>query len=168
MGMGKALFGSDLRRSDHTCRLRTPDTTSVDPLRRVPIAHKLALARDLRNNPTPGERHTWSLLRRRQIRGLKFRRQHVLHGFIVDFYCAKLRLVIEIDGEPHENRQNQEYDVARAEWLESAGYTVIRLTNQEVTRKRLSGMIGGVLKTGARTPSSFPRSRRERGSGGED
>ncbi len=49
------------------------------------------------------ERHAWSLLRNRRIGGLKFRRQHVIGAFIVDFYCADLRLVLELDGAPHDH-----------------------------------------------------------------
>ena len=122
----------------------------MDPLRPVPIATKLALARELRSSPTPGERFAWSLLRRHQIHGLRFRRQHVLHGFIVDFYCAKLKLVIEIDGDSHDDVGSREYDVARAAWLENAGYTVIRIRNKDVTKERLTTLIGRVLKARTR------------------
>jgi very-short-patch-repair endonuclease len=62
----------------------------MDPLRRVPHGLKLAAARQLRRDATPAERHAWTLLRNRRLLGLKFRRQHVLRGFIVDFYCAEL------------------------------------------------------------------------------
>jgi len=65
-------------------------------------AQRFALARALRHRPTPAERHAWTLLRNRGILGLKFRRQHVLHGFIVDFYCASERVVIELEGSPHD------------------------------------------------------------------
>ena len=50
----------------------------------------MAAARQLRRDATPAERHAWTLLRNRRLLGLKFRRQHVLRGFIVDFYCAEL------------------------------------------------------------------------------
>src|SRR6266550_5786591 len=65
---------------------------AMDPLRRLSAAERFARARELRHNPTPAERHTWTLLRNRGILVLKFRRQHVLHGFIVDFYCPSERI----------------------------------------------------------------------------
>src|ERR1041384_2907746 len=71
----------------------------MDPLRRLRAAERFARARELRLHPTPAERHAWTLLRNRGILGLKFRRQHVLHGFIVDFYCPSERIVIELEGE---------------------------------------------------------------------
>ena len=58
----------------------------MDPLRHLGSAQKFALARHLRRTTPPAERYAWSLLRNRGVLGLKFRRQHVLHGFIVDFY----------------------------------------------------------------------------------
>jgi len=72
--------------------------------RRYPDTAKLEIARHLRRKATPAERHAWSLLRRRGILGLKFRRQHPLCGFIVDFYCPRLRLVLELDGGSHEDQ----------------------------------------------------------------
>jgi len=94
----------------------------MDPLRRLTLAQKVDLARQLRLNPTPAERHAWSLLRHRSLLGLKFRRQQVLHGFIVDFYCSTERLVIELEGDVHEANDRRGYDVARAACLEAAGY----------------------------------------------
>jgi very-short-patch-repair endonuclease len=69
----------------------------MDPLRRVPLSRKFAQARELRRDATSTERYAWSLLRNRGVLGLKFRRQHVLHGFVVDFYCAAERLVLELE-----------------------------------------------------------------------
>jgi very-short-patch-repair endonuclease len=119
---------------------------SVDPLRRVPPGQKFALARQLRRAATPAERYTWSLLRNRGVLGLKFRRQHVLHGFIVDFYCAAERLVLELEGEPHSGREQGAYDAARAAALEAAGYRVIRVANRNVTRDRLEALLGRALE----------------------
>src|SRR5881628_1512953 len=82
----------------------------MDPLRRLSAAERFARARELRHNPTPAERHAWTLLRNRGILGLKFRRQHVLHGFIVDFYCASERVVIELEGSVHDGAARQSYD----------------------------------------------------------
>jgi very-short-patch-repair endonuclease len=109
----------------------------MDPLRRLTPAQTFALARQLRLNPTPAERHVWSLLRGRAVLGLKFRRQHVLHGFIVDFYCTDERLVLELEGDVHDGSDRQTYDASRAAFLEAAGYRVVRIRNHDVTRARL-------------------------------
>jgi len=77
-------------------------SSGVDPLRRLSAAPKLARARELRREPTPAERYPWTLLRDHRLLGLKFRRQQALHGFIVDFYCPALKLIIELEGSPHE------------------------------------------------------------------
>jgi len=107
------------------------------------MKQKLALARELRHKPTPAERHAWSLLRNRRLLGLKFRRQHVLHGFIVDFYCPSLKLVVELDGKPHADTQQVEYDAARTAWLSEAGYRIIRIRNSDLAAARLRELILG-------------------------
>src|SRR5436190_4104073 len=117
----------------------------MDPLRRLSAAERFARARELRHNPTPAERHAWTLLRNRGILGLKFRRQHVLHGFIVDFYCATERLVLELEGDVHARCDRPIYDAARAEFLEAAGYRVVRMRNQEVTREHLEELVRHAL-----------------------
>jgi very-short-patch-repair endonuclease len=66
------------------------------------------------------------------LRGLKFRRQHPIDCFIVDFYCARARLVVEIDG--HSHASQVEYDDLRTAHLEELGYTVIRFSNEQVHR----------------------------------
>ena len=106
-----------------------------------PDAVKLETARQLRRDPTPSERYAWSLLRRRGILGLKFRRQHLLHGFIVDFYCPRLRLVLELDGAPHKDPSRAGYDAARTAFLTTRGYRVLRLHNREVSRERLEQLL---------------------------
>ena len=134
----------------------------MDPLRRLRAAERFARARDLRLHPTPAELHAWTLLRDRKILGLKFRRQHVLHGFIVDFFCARERIVIEVEGDVHDEPAQRDYDRARAGLLNAAGYLVIRIRNRDVTREQLETVLREALG------ANFPLSRRERGSGGED
>ena len=136
----------------------------MDSLRRVPPGRKFAQARELRRDATSTERYAWSLLRNRGLLGLKFRRQQVVHGFIVDFYCAAQRLVLELEGAPHGGSERRAYDTARAATLEAAGYRVIRVANRDVTRDHLTALLSRAL--GGR--ASFPLSRRERGTGGED
>ena len=102
-----------------------------------------ARARELRQPQTPAEQRLWSRLRNRQLGGIKFRRQHPIDRFIVDFYCAACRLVIEIDGDSHADQV--EYDQARTEWLEARGYRVIRFTNRDV-QARLDAVLEAILK----------------------
>jgi very-short-patch-repair endonuclease len=87
-------------------------------------------AEELRHPLTPAEAKLWQILRSRRLAGFKFRHQHPIGSFISDFYCAQVRLVIEIDGDSH--AQQLEYDTARTAWLEEQGYQVIRFTNLEV------------------------------------
>lgn len=88
-------------------------------------------ARELRQPLTPAEASLWRLLRNRNL-GFKFRRQHEIEFFIIDFYCAEVKLCIEIDGESHLEKTQQDYDAARTEYLESLGRKVLRFTNNDV------------------------------------
>jgi len=107
-------------------------------LRRPPIPRpKLQRARDLRRGLTMAERRAWNLLRNRRMLGLKFRRQHVIAGFIVDFYCAELRLVLEIDGSGHSGGAQSDYDAARTANLEARGYRVVRIRNDALQEDAL-------------------------------
>jgi len=119
----------------------------MDPLRRLRPAQRFALARALRHRPTPAERYAWTLLRNRGILGLKFRRQHVLHGFIVDFYCASERVVIELEGSVHDGQTQQTYDRARAVFLAAAGYRIIRVRNKDVSREYFETLLREALRT---------------------
>ena len=119
----------------------------MDPLRRLRAAERFVRARELRLHPTPAERHAWTLLRDRRILGLKFRRQHVLHGFIVDFYCPGERIVIELEGDVHDAAAQRDYDRARVGFLEAAGYRVIRVRNRNVSREHLDALLRDVLGT---------------------
>lgn len=88
------------------------------------------LAREMRKAPTPAEEVLWQRLRRKQLSGCRFRRQHAVGRFIVDFYCAEARLIIEVDGSIHE--YTAEEDAIRQEYLESLGLTVCRFSNGDV------------------------------------
>jgi very-short-patch-repair endonuclease len=87
-------------------------------------------ARQLRRPLTPMEARLWAVLRNRSACGWKFRRQHPVGRFILDFYCAEAGLVVEVDGVTHEGREA--YDAERTAWLAQEGYTVLRVTNQQV------------------------------------
>jgi len=90
------------------------------------------LARELRKNETEAEKMLWSKLNKNQIIGLQFRRQHPINIFIADFYCPKIKLVIEVDGSIHEIFEYEEHDIGRSEMLNDFGITVIRFTNEKI------------------------------------
>lgn len=93
--------------------------------------HLVDLARTNRKNQISAEQKIWSeLLRNRQLLGYKFLRQKPIDGYILDFYCSALGLVIEIDGDSHTNREA--YDTERTRILQTYGLQVIRYTNEEV------------------------------------
>jgi very-short-patch-repair endonuclease len=91
------------------------------------------LAREMRAQQTAAEAHLWQHIRKDQILGFKFRRQHTIDRFIVDFYCTKAHLVIEVDGSSHD--EQLENDQLRTEFLESRGLRVLRFTNGEVLKQ---------------------------------
>ena len=107
-------------------------------------------ARRLRQNLTQAEESLWSTLRLRQLAGLKFRFQHPIGRFIVDFYCPSCKLVIEVDGEIH--TQQQAYDKARTKQLQSFGYRGLRFTNEEVLND-LQTVLACIIQT---AQASFP------------
>lgn len=87
-------------------------------------------ARSMRSNPTKAEAHLWKFLRKKQLGGYRFRRQHVIDAFIVDFYCPQARLAIEVDGPIH--LSDQDFDEAREDYLVELGYRVLRFENEDV------------------------------------
>ena len=89
-------------------------------------------ARKLRQKMTPAEEKLWDKLRNRKFRRLKFRRQHPIDKYIVDFICMEKKLVIEVDGEIHNELKQKEYDRERTEELEGYGLRVIRFSNEKI------------------------------------
>jgi very-short-patch-repair endonuclease len=87
-------------------------------------------ARGLRRDSTPAESALWAALRGRRLRGMKFRRQHAVGPYILDFCCPEHRLVVEVDGGVHD--QQTDYDESRTEHLNTHGYRVLRFANAEV------------------------------------
>lgn len=106
---------------------------SIDRPTRRGSQQQRAWSKQLRRDFTGPERGLWHLLRGRQLAGMKFRRQQVIGPYIVDFYCAQVHLVIEVDGESHVGRGNS--DAARDSYLESHGLRVLRITNDDVLRE---------------------------------
>ena len=101
------------------------------PTRPFRLSEKMkSHCRELRHDSTVPERILWGLLRNRRLAGMKFRRQQTIGPFIVDFYCADMKLVIEVDGESHSGRLGE--DQKRQSFLERNGLRVIRFTNEDV------------------------------------
>ena len=94
----------------------------------------LRLAGDLRHRTTNAEKLLWKELRNRKVAGFRFRRQHPILEFIVDFFCYEASLVIELDGDVHLDAAQQERDIERTRLLISQGIRVIRFKNDEVER----------------------------------
>ena len=94
---------------------------------------KTHLARHLRQEQTPAEKALWNLLRNRKFENLKFRRQHPLKDYIVDFYCYELKLVIELDGVYHNEKEQKYNDEQRDFHLSFLGYRTLRYNNEVVS-----------------------------------
>jgi len=99
---------------------------------------KIQLARDFRKSPTNSERIMWEILRRNNFFGLGFRRQHIIEGFIVDFYCHELKLIIEIDGGVHKSKLKQ--DLERQKIIENKNIKFFRMASSEV-ENNLDGVL---------------------------
>ena len=115
---------------------------TLRPLKRVTNQTRKR-AVELRRVATEPEKLLWSILSRRQLGGLKFRRQHPIEPYIVDFYCASANFAIELDGESHEGRQD--YDQLRTKFLSGLGLTIFRVTNDEVLNN-LEGVAEAILR----------------------
>ena len=92
----------------------------------------LEFAKTMRSNATDAENLMWQLLRAKRFMNLKFRRQHVISPYIVDFYCHEIGLVIELNGGQHNTENGQAYDVERTQFLETLGLTVVQYWNSDV------------------------------------
>jgi very-short-patch-repair endonuclease len=86
--------------------------------------------KDLRVNQTNTEEILWKFIKNKQIKGKKFRRQHSVDNFILDFYCSENRLGVEVDGKVHDSQK--EYDVERTRILENLNIKILRFTNEEI------------------------------------
>ncbi|MBG0770559.1 MAG: endonuclease domain-containing protein [Anaerolineaceae bacterium] len=100
-------------------------------------------AREMRRYPTEAEALLWEALRKKQLDDFKFRRQHIIQTFIVDFYCPKKKMIIEIDGDIHITQAK--YDAFREDALTQMGYTVIRFTNEQVM-EQTSSVLGEIRR----------------------
>ena len=100
--------------------------------------------KDLRNSGTPAEATLWTVLQKKQVAGRKFRRQHSIGNYIVDFYCPAEKLAIELDGEGHFTSAGFLKDKERDAYLNENGITVLRFENKEVYHN-LEGILEEII-----------------------
>ncbi len=114
-----------------------------------PITHyfspaKVIRAKELRKATTPAERRLWLSLKSEKLAGLHFRRQQAISGFVADFYCHQLRLIIEVDGSVHDD--TAEYDAERDKALADLDMTIINFRNDEISSD-LNRVLHKILQT---------------------
>lgn len=141
-------------------------TPGVKNVRGKAKRSKLAYARAMRRHPTESERLLWSRLRSNRL-GVKFRHQAIILGWIADFWCPKLRLVVEVDGRGHAARAQRERDVVRCNAMAARGILTIRFWNEEVTSDLddVCARIFRVVAERSRELLREPEERRSRGTG---
>lgn len=123
-------------------------------------------ARDLRRGMTPAEEKLWQALRGRRLNGLKFRRQHPLDRFIIDFYCVERHLAVEVDGGIHAAVGQVARDDERTVWLNAHGIRVLRVTNEEVEND-LDGVLRRIVEEASSPQPPSPESKQhDSGEGG--
>jgi very-short-patch-repair endonuclease len=102
---------------------------------------KLQRAKELRREMTPAEKILWQEVRAKKL-GVRFRRQQVIQGFIVDFYCHKAGLVVEVDGDIHDLQKEE--DERREKALREMGLRIVRFRNDEVVRNASQSVVGKI------------------------
>ncbi len=137
-----------------------PQGDGDDPIVKSPLpAQLLQRARELRRDATDAEKLLWHLLRNRQLMGHKFRRQHPIGSYILDFYCHEANLAIELDGGQHAEEKQAQYDLERTSNLEAEGIRVLRFWNHQ-TLTETEAVLEMIL-------DALPPSPAGRGAGGE-
>ena len=112
----------------------------------------------LRVNSTPAEKFFWKFVRNKQFHDLKFRRQHPIGNYIVDFCCTSIKAIIEIDGDTHSSNQDRQKDCIRTHFLSKLGYNVFRYNNRDV----LSNIDGVIKDLESKLPLLLPLKEGER------
>ena len=118
----------------------------------------LEFAKSMRHTATDAEHLMWQLLRAKRFMNLKFRRQHVIAPYIVDFYCHEIGLVMELDGSQHGTDDAIKYDAERTEFLEALGLTVVRYWNHDVLG-RTDAMLESLWRVFSELKTSSPFGR---------
>lgn len=103
------------------------------------------LARVLKRNSTKQEKILWKLLRNNNLKNYKFKRQYQIGGNIVDFICREKWLIIELDGGQHNELKSKEYDLKRTQYLESRGFKVLRIWNNDIDLN-ISGVYEEIMR----------------------
>jgi very-short-patch-repair endonuclease len=101
-------------------------------------------SRALRKNSTDAERRLWSKLRLRQLNGLQFYRQRIIVNYIVDFFCPKVKLIIEVDGGQHYFGKTHDADIKRDEYLKILGFKVLRFSDRDVLTN-IEGVVKNIM-----------------------
>ncbi len=125
------------------------------------MVSRVATARKLRREQTDAERALWFRLRDRRLNGLKFRRQVPIKSYVVDFCCESARLIVELDGGQHVERNAE--DAKRTDDLEAFGFLVLRFWNNDVLRN-IDAVVETILATATQEPphpSPLPNGERE-------
>jgi very-short-patch-repair endonuclease len=122
-----------------------------------------AKARSLRQNMTKAEVFLWMHLRKRALNGARFRRQHPVGPYIADFACPAAKLIVEVDGATHSTREELAHDTRRTKYLESEGWTILRVNNTDVYEN-----MDGVWRAIAAQLAPPPRYARDLPASGED
>jgi very-short-patch-repair endonuclease len=136
-----------MSKTNPTIRGTTPE------LRASANAHRHAM--------TPAERVLWDALKERQLVGLKFRAQHPVGPFILDFYCPQHRLVVEVDGPIHDDPDQSAYDTYRTAQLQAFGLTVLRLRNEDILTN-LPTALARITAAAPSNPDTPPPARKTR------
>ena len=102
-------------------------------------------SRSLRKNMTDAERFLWSKIRNRQIKDYRFIRQKIIGNYIIDFYCPKACLIIELDGSQHYTDEGMKKDEIRDKFLAGLGFRVLRFSDRDIL-KNINGVIDEILK----------------------
>lgn len=110
-------------------------------------------ARFLRREETAEEKILWEKLRDNKLK-VKFRRQHPIDMFVIDFYCPKYKLAIEIDGAQHLTKDGKEYDKMRTKYLENKGIKIVRFLNSEI-KNDIEKVIEKIRLTPAPSPNNL-------------
>ena len=109
--------------------------------------------KELRNNMTFSEARLWSCLKKKQLQGRKFRRQHSIGNYIVDFFCFSEGLIIEVDGSSHDNYSSEMDDIERDEFLKEKGFRILRIDAKNI-ENNLKGVLQEIIANFA--PSVSP------------
>jgi very-short-patch-repair endonuclease len=159
--------------------MKHPVTTSLSPDQGIPSPPSFGgegqgegEARGLRRNPTWAEKKLWQLLRNRRFVGFKFRRQHPVGPYVLDFHCVSARLAIELDGDVHGRPDRASRDARKDEYLAGKGIKVLRFWNVELLENQ-DGVLTTILlelehRTANPHPDPLPSTTRERGTGQPD